>query len=250
MIGVLCENCMVGLYSKKLHKLMSFDHRYKDTDSYIVFSDSDLNVNNKSVAGKLVTHGAIKPLSTPTPNIIFNFSDPRKGKRTPIRTLAKQSEITLINEVNRFEQDMIREMLLSSDRTLGFVPSQSVPTENSAEMIFTLRLLRDAKNQWNVLPLSASLMQAKPDDEFVQLLYRSAREIARCIGNYLPLLAFCTVKLALNGNQRPFLNNFSGWDSTLLLKKQNPDLLKQLAINLYGYSHFLLNSKSEHSYVD
>jgi hypothetical protein len=268
MIGILCERNKKNIYSKKVNKLINLNFNSKTNlnktdwskaNSFIVFSASDLDLTQKTVTGILITQSEIKPATMPIPNSIFNFLSKGKGAKKKIKALAEQTDIILINEVNYFNQDMIMQMLSSSDITKGFVPSYSVcETDNAISLdiirqnetpaVLTLHAVRGKSSKWHVLPLSIPAPEGGPDTELTQILYHSALETASCVGNFISSLAFCTIKLVLDDTHSPFLTHFSGWDSSLLLKKQQPDVLNLFTVCFLGYSNLLLNSKRENKF--
>ena len=305
MIGILCAKRKKNKYSKKFYNLINMYISYK-TESIIVFSVSDLDFNNKTVNGNLITQDKIKSLTTPIPRIINNFLSPRtKTSRKIIKSISEQPDIILINEANRFNQRMIMEMLLSSAKTKDFVASYSIHNsseinnvtqksealiipetgnncitlytisnvmknqscllskrkwivfdipntlkQNGDPIIFKLHAIRDTKDKWNVLPLSKSILKNEAGSKLTQILYKSTLGIAGRIGNFIPSLSFCTVNIVLDENHSPFLVSFDGWDSSLLFKKQNSDMLDLFAEYFFAYSNLLLSSIREENYVD
>jgi hypothetical protein len=245
MIGILCEKNKKIIYSKKIDKLIKSYFNEK-TDSFIVFSALDLDLRHKTVDGILISCHKRQRCTMPMPNVIYNFLDSEKGLKRKLWALRGQTDITVTNRVNHFNQVMIMEMLASSETTKRFVLSYSDSSSLEAKdnpTVFTLHTVRNAANEWTVLPLSVS--PAGLDDDGSPSLYKAAFEIARCVANFISSLAFCTITLALDDNHSPFLIDFSGWDSSLLLKKQTPDLLNLFSVCFQGYSHLLLNAKEE-----
>lgn len=292
-------------YSKKIYSLINKYISCK-TESIIVFSISDLDFNNNTVNGNLITQNKIKTLTTSIPKIINNFLNPRKKtSRKIIKSISEQPGIILINEANRFNQRMIMEMLLSGDKTKGFIANYNIYNKNEINnimkknealiipetgndcktfyitsdviknqscllskrkwvvldipnilkqrgtpIIFKLYAVRKDKDKWNVLPLSKSILKNGAYSKLAKILYKSTLEIVGCVGNFIPSLSFCTVNIVLDEKHSPFLVNFAGWDSSLLFKKQNSDMLNLFARHFFAYNNLLLSSKREENYVD
>ena len=256
MIGILCGNKNKIKYTKKIYKLINIDNSCK-TEPVIIFSISDLDLKSKTVSGNLIKRNEIISVTTSIPEIINNFLIPQKrSSRKKIRMLSEQPDVFLVNEANRFRQNMIMEMLSSSVKTKDLIPKYllsskkwfvlDVPDmleQNGRPVIYKLYTVRDGRNKWNVLPLPGPAPEYWIGDEFTRTLYKSALEVARCIGNFIPSLAFCTVYFVSDKNRSLFLANFTGWDSSLLLKMQKPILPKLFARCFFEYNNMLLNLK-------
>jgi len=259
VIGILCSKSKKIKYTKKFYSLIKNDNNCK-IEPVIIFSNIDLDFNNNTVNGYLIRRNEITFETIPIPEIINNFLIPgKRASRRIIKMLAKRPDIMLVNEANRFRHHMIIEMLLSSEQTREFVLNGHKYNHTNGsncnrcinkmlqmdeQFVFKLHAIRDCNNHWNVLPLPEAVPQIHQP-----LYYQSALKVAGCISNFIPSLAFCTAYFALDANGSPFLVNFAGWDSSLLLCKQNKESLSLFSEYFFGYNNLLLNSKRMINYV-
>lgn len=91
-------------------------YNFRNNISITVFDLSDVDLMSKSINGNLVSDVDIKQVTIEIPRVIFNFSFQRK--KTDIRKLRSMLEmdkVTIVNEVNQFNQWMIMEILASSE---------------------------------------------------------------------------------------------------------------------------------------
>jgi len=228
MVGILCEKRKKIAYCKNLYQILNRDP-FCPAGDMIVFSVFDIDFGSNAVRGNLVTQSGIKPITAQIPGVINNFLSPQKRKtKKRLRLLAGQPGIMLKNEANRFDQHIMMQMLSSSAKTSHLVPHNL--RENEGSVSFTLYAARDAAGNWHVLPSA--------EHALTQSLYKPALDIAKCINSFIPSLAFCTVKLAPNQNRVPVLACFSGWDSSLLLKKQKPvESTGETGRNMVNWTH-------------
>lgn len=117
MIGILCSNFKERAYAQKLHTLYQKLKGQYDSP-IIVFTISNINFNNKTVSGSLVSGEKISRANVPLPPVIFNLAHQRdKDGIRRQRYLAGIADVTLVNQINRFDQWMIMEMLSVSRTT-------------------------------------------------------------------------------------------------------------------------------------
>lgn len=111
--------------------------------------------------------------------------------------------------------------------------------------VITIYAVRGDKGNWNALPLCMSELGIEINNELKQFLENSVLEIAKCIGGFIPSLAFCTIKIKIYGNYSFFLNNFSGWDSSLIENEHKSNLFNIFANHYLNYNNMLLNKEGE-----
>lgn len=113
MFGILSNKSNIKTYSNNLFSLFrsSLNNKFH---TIIVFTIFDIDFSNKTVSGNLITKDNIEICKMPIPTVIYNFSyQQNNSDKKKIRILAEQDNVTLMNETNRFNQDMIMEMLSS-----------------------------------------------------------------------------------------------------------------------------------------
>jgi len=121
MIGILCSNENEEILSEKLHNLFKATKKGTD-DTIIVFTILNIDFLEKTVKGSLISGNVIQVISVPLPTVIFNFSIQLKSKCIKARKQLEDIEnVELINNVNRFDQSMIMEILSVSDTTVKYV---------------------------------------------------------------------------------------------------------------------------------
>ena len=114
MIGILCSDGSEREYAQSFHLLHQKAGTKKD-DAIIVFSISGIDFAEVVVTGSLISGKTIEISQVPLPSIIFNLSlqcDMTSMKAR--KRLEEMPEITLINDVNRYDQYMIMDILYSS----------------------------------------------------------------------------------------------------------------------------------------
>ena len=117
MIGIICSEGKEKQYARQLHSLLQ-NISQEDDSSIIVFTISNIDFIKKTVSGSLITERKIKALATALPPTIFNLSLQRDKKSIKkLKLLVKFKGVKLINDVNRFDQRMVMEMLSSSGLT-------------------------------------------------------------------------------------------------------------------------------------
>jgi hypothetical protein len=121
MIGVLCSHKMNKGYAELLHSIYKKSPGQK-SEKLIVFTISNIDITGRKVKGSLVTADKIKHINAPMPSVIFNMSiqRDREGIKKQ-RELTEVDGLTLINNVNRFDQSMIMEMLSSSRKASEYL---------------------------------------------------------------------------------------------------------------------------------
>ena len=245
MIGILCEKKNKDIYSEKFYKLLNINIKNKWED-IIIFSISDINFENKTVSGKLIARNGIKSVTASIPDIINNFLNPRKKvSKKKIKTFAETDGKIIINEVNHFKRNMIMEMLRSSAKTKELVPGGPC----NETLTGTVHSIRTGNNEWKVLPVLKD-KTSRTSKELKRLIRKSALEISVRIGSFIPSLTFCTAKIILDENKRPFLTALSGWDRNILLKRQNRKFSKTLIKYFFDYSYLLAGRKAGTDHVD
>lgn len=121
MIGILCTDDRQRRYSSYLHRIVTENRRPNDSHM-IVFSVSDVDFKNRIVSGAMVSGENIRRVKAPIPPVIYNFSLQKEKKNIKkLRNLAGLPYTSLVNGVNKFDQSMIMEMLLSSRDTAAYV---------------------------------------------------------------------------------------------------------------------------------
>jgi hypothetical protein len=114
MIGILCSNGDERGYAENFHTLFQ-KSKARDDQSIIVFTVASIDFTEKIVIGSMISAKKIEIVQVNLPSIIFNLSLQRdmnsiKGRKK----LEEMKGITLINDVNRYEQSMIMDILYSS----------------------------------------------------------------------------------------------------------------------------------------
>ena len=121
MIGILCSNENEEVFSERLHSLLKGIKREND-DNIIVFTILNIDFLEKTVKGSLISGKVIKVATVPLPSVIFNFSVQLKADCIKARKLLEEMEgIELVNNVNRFDQSMIMEILSASETTRKYL---------------------------------------------------------------------------------------------------------------------------------
>jgi hypothetical protein len=121
MIGVLCGDKGEKKYAEKLHSIYMQSGHQSD-NNIVVFTISNINLRDRTVKGRLVSAADIKLVKTALPAVILNISVQRSGRDIKkLRILTEIRDITIINEVNRFDQWMIMEIMASSEPTKNYV---------------------------------------------------------------------------------------------------------------------------------
>lgn len=121
MIGILCSNRMEKGHAKILHSL-SRKLNNENNDQIVVFTISNIDFANKTITGSLITEPEIRHVKVPIPEVILNLAVQREKdgiKRQ--RALAGMESIRLINDLNRFDQQMIMEILAGSRATVKYL---------------------------------------------------------------------------------------------------------------------------------
>ena len=130
MIGILCSNENEEGFSVKLHDLFKEIRRGND-DAVIVFTILNIDFLDNTVRGSLISGKEVKAVTVPLPSVIFNFSV--QFKATCIKALKLLLDIEgveLVNNVNRFDQSMIMEILSVSEATIKYLLPYYVYNEN------------------------------------------------------------------------------------------------------------------------
>jgi hypothetical protein len=126
MLGVLCGDKGEKKYAEKIHSIYKQSGNEKD-NNIVIFTISNIDFKDMTVKGRLVSGGDIKLVRTAIPRVILNVSVQRRGRDIKkLRRLAEFSDITLINEVNRFDQWMIMEIISSSELTKKYALSHHI----------------------------------------------------------------------------------------------------------------------------
>jgi len=121
MIGILCNAKRERFYSKRLHTLLKPLAKGRKI-SVMVFSLSNVNIEERSVQGTLVTGERVRPASTFLPSLIFNFAVQRRRVNIKkMRSLMEIADIKIVNGVNHYNQWSIMEILSSSKKTKRYV---------------------------------------------------------------------------------------------------------------------------------
>lgn len=114
MIGVLCSNNRERGHAEKLHSLYRKIKKQND-QQIIVFTISNIDFADRTVSGILISGEKNRSVKERIPSVIFNLSMQRdKGSIKKEKILAGMDGVTLINSINRFNQWMIMEILMSS----------------------------------------------------------------------------------------------------------------------------------------
>lgn len=131
MIGILCSNNKEKFYSWRLHSIFSELMKKDNGRLFVVFSILNIDLLNGKVKGFLVSKTGVRPIEADIPFIIYNFSFQKSSE--DIRNLRRLSEIdniVLVNGTNRFDQNMIMEILCSSNIIKKYVLPFSVYDKN------------------------------------------------------------------------------------------------------------------------
>ena len=136
MIGILCSNNKEKFYSWRLHSIFS-ELMKRDSDRlFVVFSILNIDLLKGKVKGFLVSKTGVRPIETDIPPIIYNFSFQKSSE--DIRNLRRLSEIdniVLVNGTNRFDQNMIMEILCSSNILKKYVLNFSIYDKNKSNFM-------------------------------------------------------------------------------------------------------------------
>ena len=117
VIGIMSSIRKKEIYSMYFSQLLSSFIEYKDK-SIFIFSISDIDFLNKTVCGNLITKDGIEFKQIPIPATIFNLTFYKnRSNIKKVRRLALHADVRVVNEVNRFRQYMIMEMLTSNHQT-------------------------------------------------------------------------------------------------------------------------------------
>ncbi|QGU95874.1 hypothetical protein GOM49_12935 [Clostridium bovifaecis] len=121
MIGLLCTSGKEEKYSALFHSIFKSASRNKN-EAIVIFTVNNIDFSNKTFKGSLISGESIKPINFKLPSVIFNLSIQHKPSDIKkIRTLFDMDDFTLVNEVNRFNQLMLMEMLSSSESLIKYV---------------------------------------------------------------------------------------------------------------------------------
>ena len=121
MIGILCSDHMEKSYADELYSIVKED-ALKKGDSIIVFTILNIDFEMKTVTGSLISGEGVNKVQIAIPSVIFNLSLQRDMKSIKARKMLEDLKgITLINEVNRYDQWMIMDMLYSSKDTQKYL---------------------------------------------------------------------------------------------------------------------------------
>ncbi|KPU43798.1 hypothetical protein OXPF_26580 [Oxobacter pfennigii] len=121
MIGILCSDTKAETYSSRLQRLFKSFIQNND-NSIVVFTIDDIDLIDRKVYGYILQKSGLKNTSTALPPVIFNFSlQHKKNSIAKMRFLTRMQDISIINNVNRFNQPMIKQILLSSGSTAKYI---------------------------------------------------------------------------------------------------------------------------------
>jgi hypothetical protein len=82
--------------------------------NYILFTVSDIDTDQGTVEGTLISNGESKVFTVPIPKIIYNLAIHSKlSSRRKLRQLRTSSNLKIINPINLFFQDALYEILTS-----------------------------------------------------------------------------------------------------------------------------------------
>lgn len=133
MIGILCSNENEEVFSEKLYNLFKVIKKGNE-DTIIVFTILNIDFLTKTVKGSLISGKVVKVATVPLPSVIFNFSLQLKSECIKARKLLEDMEsVELVNNVNRFDQSMIMEILSASDTTIKYLLPYYINDKNIAE---------------------------------------------------------------------------------------------------------------------
>jgi hypothetical protein len=150
MIGILCSNENEEIFSGKFDSLFK-DIKKENDDTIIVFTISNIDFLEKTVKGSLISGKVIKSVTVSLPSVIFNFSVQLKSDCIKARKLLEDMEgVELVNNVNRFDQSMIMEILSASETTIKYLLPHYIYDKNIEE--FKL----DKNKQYISIPLKGT----------------------------------------------------------------------------------------------
>jgi hypothetical protein len=115
MIGVLCSDnaekaCAEKIQSgiKNINNIIS--------NKFLVFTISNIDFDKRLVTGSLVSEDKIEAVNDSLPAVVLNLSIQRSSKLIKLRKKLEEIEgVELINDVNRFDQWMIMDMISSAE---------------------------------------------------------------------------------------------------------------------------------------
>jgi len=117
MIGILCSNEKEEVLSQRLNKLFKILKKRND-DQLIVFTILNIDFLENTVTGSLISERVVKVSKVALPSVIFNLSVQLKTTCIKARKrLENMEKVKLVNNVNRFDQSMIMEILQAADKT-------------------------------------------------------------------------------------------------------------------------------------
>lgn len=129
MIGILCSQRRERLFANYLRGRPDLTNSGL---SVIVFSMPNLNLNDVTVYGMMVSGGTVKTAKTKLPSRIINFAvQYTKSHRKKLRYLAEAENTTLINPANSFNQWSIMKMLASDPKAKPYIlPVTEISRDN------------------------------------------------------------------------------------------------------------------------
>lgn len=136
MIGILCSNKKIDLYTEYFHSLMK-SFISNSTIRVIIFTLPNINISDTTVYGNLISEGNIRQVTTEIPQVIYNFSSQRKkADIKKLRAIHEMPNISFINEVNNFNQWMIMEMISSSKLSQFYLLPYKLLDKNETSLDF------------------------------------------------------------------------------------------------------------------
>lgn len=130
MIGILCARKSLLNYTNYfLNKLPRFSH--DNGLKILVFSLDDVDLLQQTVTGISLDPGYTENNTVPIPRLIINLTKQYSGRDIKkMRTLAEIPGIKVVNQVNRYNQLMLRDILQTGDTKKYLLPYREVDTNS------------------------------------------------------------------------------------------------------------------------
>lgn len=130
MVGFLCNQRKEKYFANYMRNNMDLKNL---KISVIVFSMQNINLNDNTVYGSMISDGAVTTLTTALPSLVFNFAVQHSNSNIKkLKQLIEVENLTLINPANSFNQWSIMKMLTSNPKSKQYVlPFVDIPNENA-----------------------------------------------------------------------------------------------------------------------
>lgn len=197
MIGVLCNQKNEQLFSRRIHTIFQSFTKERNIP-VIVFSIENINLEENTVVGSLVSEKTVSVVKAELPSLIFNLAvHYTRTDIKKIRNLMELDLVSIINITNRYNQRTIIEMLTSSAVTGRYVlPFRNSDNENK-EQSYIMKPLRGANLKKLVYVNRMQATSGYPSFDPTkksELLFLKAPELITCSNK------LCTARVYLQRN--------------------------------------------------